>query len=66
MNDAAKKMEKRCFSCGTESCKIMSYDSICGVKYYVKCTQCGVVGLEAFEPEIAVYYWNNWGVSHHE
>ena len=66
MKDAIKKMEKQCFSCGQESCKLMSYETICGMKYYVKCTNCGAVGLDAFEPERAVYYWNKWGVSHTE
>ena len=66
MKDAIKKMEKQCFSCGQESCKLISYETICGMKYYVKCTQCGAVGLDAFDPERAVYYWNNWGVKGYE
>ena len=64
MKNAIKKLDRKCFACGEDGCRLVSYETICGMKYYVKCDRCGATGLEAFEPEVAVYYWNNWGVSH--
>ena len=61
MKNAIKNLDKQCFACGKDGCRLVSSETVCGMRYYVKCDRCGAIGLEAFEPGRAIYDWNTWG-----